>query len=73
MHLCNQKCRNCWAIRFCNICFAWLIHFDEIDKNKMSLMCRNLKKAIIVALLWYLYVLERKPKAFEILFGNERS
>lgn len=71
MRICNEKCRNCWAIRFCNICFTWLIYNDEIDKNKMNRMCRNLKRTIINAFLWYLYILERKPKAFEILFDEK--
>jgi uncharacterized protein len=71
MRICNEKCRNCWAIRFCNICFTWLIYNDEIDKNKMNQMCRNLKRTMINAFLWYLYILEKKPKALEILFDSK--
>lgn len=67
MKICNKECRACWAIRFCNVCFAWLIYNDEIDLNKMHIMCSALKKALVRSFLWYVYILKRNPKSLESL------
>ncbi len=58
------KCDDCWAIRLCAKCIAQLEHSGRIDERRFDEVCSASRENLEVAIVNYLEVLERNPRAF---------
>lgn len=64
----NEICRNCWAIRFCGLCYISAVDENgKISKERLKEMCEREKKAFEGLLKRYVEIMELNPKAFDNL------
>jgi len=43
---CKNRCINCWALRFCQVCYGNVLNNNSIDMNKLENFCAVMKKNV---------------------------
>ena len=56
-----DKCKNCWAVNLCNICYAACYREDGIDISSKNELCYIQRKQIKGELILYYEVMEEAP------------
>jgi uncharacterized protein len=64
--LSNPQCVDCWAVRFCSLCFT-SIYNDRFDIERKNKICEMVRANIKADLVLYCTVMESNENAFESL------
>ncbi len=68
----DEICRDCWALRFCGVCYLYGIDEEgKLNKGRLIEMCKKEKRAYEVLLRRYIEIREKKMDAFDNLRKNE--
>lgn len=68
----SEKCSNCWAVRFCTLCFTDAIFEDKISKEEKDINCKSVLVSIQRALIDYVTFMDEDESIFQHL-KNEPS
>ncbi len=60
----EKECCNCWAARFCTLCFLHAVDEDFEPKNKKK-YCENVKNRVERSMSSYCYILSQNGRAFD--------
>ncbi len=60
----EQKCRNCWASRYCKMCFAHIVT-DRYDPQRRAAYCDGVRDHVERTMTAYCYIVSRNPAAFD--------
>jgi len=58
----SSECLECWAMHFCNLCFAMVANSTHMKLLDKDAYCRKVKQSCLKALTDYAYLLEENPK-----------
>ena len=65
----QKNCRDCWACRLCNVCYAAIWKANEGQKDlrvgSMQKLCGAVRRQIGKALKLFCFIMERNPNAFD--------
>ncbi|AGK96019.1 radical SAM protein [Clostridium pasteurianum] len=62
-----NDCKNCWASRLCEICYAMCFNSGKIDMKKKRYYCNFVRKHMEKSIILYHKCLEINPKELEYL------
>jgi len=62
----SEDCVDCWAVRFCSLCFMHLYR-DKFDIERKRLSCGSMKLSFVQFLSIYCAAREKNDKAFDYL------
>jgi uncharacterized protein len=62
----SPRCRECWAIRLCSLCFIHVVT-DKLDFENKEDCCRVHKEALLHNLKLYCGILQANPNALEYM------
>jgi uncharacterized protein len=62
-----DDCKNCWASRLCEICYAMCFNNGKIDMKKKRYYCNSVRSHMEKSLILYHKCLEINPKELEYL------
>lgn len=68
----RKTCKNCWAIRFCSMCFATTYHFNGWDFEKISHYCDMQRREYTNYLQLYCSILEENPSGLDFIIEEEK-
>jgi uncharacterized protein len=68
--LCQDRCLNCWAIRFCNMCFVSVMRGAEVDSRHKAIHCQSFRASAAAALKRYCRAMERDPGAVQKFYDQ---
>lgn len=63
----TTTCRDCWAIRLCNMCFFSTCHFDGWNEAKAAHYCDMRRREGTNALRLYCSIMEQAPDALDAI------
>jgi len=59
-----EDCLNCWAFRFCDLCYAPLLKDGGLSSERKRAECARIRDNAAFKLTTYCHILEQNPKAF---------
>jgi len=63
----EEDCRNCWAVRFCSLCFASLAGKGILQPTLKQEGCPGIRMRVEDAFKTYASVWERNPEAWKYM------
>ena len=63
-HISSKACRNCWAARYCPLCYVHAADNECFDIKKKETRCEAIRKSICDSFILYNSIMERNPEAF---------
>ncbi len=60
-------CRDCWLIRFCDLCPPLFLEKDSITEQKRENLCRQRKEKYLKDLRMTISIIEQKPEALKYI------
>jgi len=64
IHISNEKCQDCWAIRLCKECYLSAIDENVFSTSKKNDNCERKRLNVLQGLKDYTYIIERNQNAF---------
>jgi uncharacterized protein len=64
----NKKyCLNCWALRFCNLCYVHMLKGEQLISKRMRESCKQMRKETHKGLTEFTSIMEKNPDAFNFM------
>jgi len=60
--MCSERCRECWACRFCSSCYFTGQHGDSLSKERLFEACSGVRNDLAEALEDYAEISIRAPE-----------
>jgi len=62
-----SRCKSCWVMKFCNLCFAHIVSNNNYSIDKWQFSCDGLKNHFAIALRLYCEIMEENEMALDFL------